>query len=231
MTKPKPIDECDLLRTPERARHPDARSAGFVLRNRETGETRRRHLADDHEELKRLVLYDAVPRAVRVHFETAKNLLLYAWFCWRFMQVAEVHVLGTVEMALRRRMGVPDDDDDAPGLAFMLKHAVGEGWIRDEGLRHVERLRTTPPETIRGNRVDRDGVHVADMIAPLAPDVSGYAQMLATELPKHRNTLAHGSEILDYRYSYVILELCCDIINQLFRATSSSGAPTIHDGT
>lgn len=217
MTEPEPIPECDALRTPESACLPDERSAGFVVLNRQTGETRRRVLADEHAELERLVLDDVVPQAVRVHFETAKNLLLYSWFCYRFMQVAEVHALATVELALRRRMGVPDDD--APRLAFMLKRALEEGWIRDEGFRHVERLRTTPTEPIQETRVDHGGVHLGDVVVPDVPQVSGYAKMLATELPWLRNKLAHGSEMLDYRSVYLILELCCDIINQLFRPT------------
>jgi hypothetical protein len=219
MTKLEPIAECDALRTPDNACLPDERSASFVVVNRRTGETHPRSLADEHAELQRLVLSDAVPQAVRIQFETAKNLLLYSWFCYRFMQVAELHALGTVEMALRRRLGIPDDADDAPGLGFLLRRALEEGWLRDEGLRHVERLMTTRPEPIRAAWVDHEGVHLGDLIVPEVPVVSGYAKMLATELPWLRNKLAHGSEMLDY--PYLILELSCDIIDQLFRPVAS----------
>ena len=102
MSEPEPIAECDTLRTPEIACQPDERSASFVVVNRETGESRPRGLADEYAEIATLDLAAAVPEGVRVTFETAKNLLLYSWFCYRFMQVAELHGLGTLEMALRR---------------------------------------------------------------------------------------------------------------------------------
>src|SRR5207249_3513015 len=122
-TERQPIADCDMLRTPETACLADERCASFVMGIHETGETRPRRLADGHEEIARLRLVDAVPDGVRVHFETAKNLLMYSWFCYRFMQVAELHALGTVEMALRRLYAIPDDAKDATGLAFLLKRA------------------------------------------------------------------------------------------------------------
>ncbi len=216
MTEPEPITECDKLRTPESACQPDERSASFVVVNRETGDSRPRILADEHEALAQLVLNDAVPAGVRVHFETAKNLLLYSWFCYRFMQVAELHALGALEMALRRTFSVSDDAKDAPGLAVLLKRALAEGRLGNQGLRHVERLETIAPEPIRHVWVDEGGVHVGDLIVPEAPDVRGYAEMLARELPRHRNTLAHGSELLHPASANLMLELCCDMINLLF---------------
>ncbi|HIC7214457.1 hypothetical protein [Burkholderia stabilis] len=47
-----------------------------------------------------------VPRSVRVHFETAKNLYVYAWFVYRFYPVAEQQALTSLEFALRERLGV-----------------------------------------------------------------------------------------------------------------------------
>lgn len=209
------IAECDALRSAEHACLADERSASFTVLNDLTGESRPRGLADAHAELAGLVLDDGVPFGVRVQFETAKNLLLYSWFCYRFMQAAELHAIGAVEMALRRRFEVRDDLRDAPGLARMLSDALAAGWIRDDGFRHVERLRTSRPEPVRQVWVDHEGVHLGDIIVPEVAGVSGYAGMLARELPRHRNALAHGSEWLHPSSAYLVLELCCDIINQL----------------
>jgi hypothetical protein len=120
-------------------------------------------------------------------------------------------------MALRRLYGIQDDAVDAPGFAFLLKGALREGRLRNEGIRHVERIRTTTPEPIRRVWTDQEGVHIGELVIPEAPDLSGYAEMLARELPRHRNTLAHGSGLLNWG-AYLTLELCCDIVNQLFRA-------------
>jgi hypothetical protein len=119
-------------------------------------------------------------------------------------------------MALRRVFEVADNAKDAPGLSDLLKRALREARVRNEGLRHVERLRTSVSHPIRDVWVDEEGVHLGSLVVPEAPDTSGYAEMLATELPWLRNKLAHGSEMLDYRSAYLTLELCCDIINQLF---------------
>jgi hypothetical protein len=116
---------------------------------------------------------------------------------------------------------VPDGKRDTPGLALMLRDALAEGWIRDVGFRHVERLKSSAPEPMRQVWVDHEGVHLGDVVVPEVPDVSGYAEMLAREPPRHRNTLAHGSELLHPGSAYLILELCCDIINQLFRPVAA----------
>jgi hypothetical protein len=215
VVEPEQIDECDALRSPELAFRPDPRSVRITVVNHETGNSRPRDLSDIHARLVGLVLHDAVPIDVRIHFETAKNLLLYSWFCYRFLQVAELHALGTLEMAFRRLYEIDDHADDAPGLAFLLRRALQEGRVRNEGVRHVERVMTTPQEPIQQARVDEDGVHAGGVLAPEVPDMSGYAEMLAKELPRHRNTLAHGSGLLHWG-AYLTLELCCDIVNQLF---------------
>jgi hypothetical protein len=215
MVEPEPIPDCDALRKPENAGKPDERSASFVVVNHDTGESRPRGLADEHAELVRLILDDGVPREVRVHFETAKNLLLYSWFCYRFAQVAELHALATVEMALRSTPGMPDERKRR-GLGPMLQHALDKGWIQSGAFRNVKRLKTTQPPPLRQVWVDHEGVHVGDLIVPDLPDFGGYAAMLPRELPRHRNILAHGSEMLNPWSANLILELCCDIINQLF---------------
>jgi len=46
-------------------------------------------------------LNDTVPEKIREHFETTKNLLLYSWFVYRFIPVAEFHAATTLEYALK----------------------------------------------------------------------------------------------------------------------------------
>jgi hypothetical protein len=46
-------------------------------------------LAERYADVSQFELIQSVPLNVRVHFETAKNLYLYAWFVYRFYPVAE----------------------------------------------------------------------------------------------------------------------------------------------
>ncbi|MCA1566128.1 MAG: hypothetical protein LC803_10920 [Acidobacteria bacterium] len=46
-----------------------------------------------------------IPESVRSHFETAKNLILYAWFVYSFNAVAALQAFASLEMAVREKTG------------------------------------------------------------------------------------------------------------------------------
>ena len=46
-------------------------------------------------------LHSNVPESILIHFETAKNLALYAWNVYRFTPVAELYAYISIELALR----------------------------------------------------------------------------------------------------------------------------------
>jgi hypothetical protein len=93
----EPLNPADTLRGLEGISTPDPRmiigvedpSAAFRLR---------------HHAISGLQLREWVPSDVRIHFETAKNVLLYAWCVYRFHMVAEQYALSTLEFALRERL-------------------------------------------------------------------------------------------------------------------------------
>ena len=64
------------------------------------GEIEREALLRRQEAIAQLTLNASVPEDVRIHYETAKNVLLYAWFVYRFHMVAEQYVLSSLELAL-----------------------------------------------------------------------------------------------------------------------------------
>lgn len=70
----------------------------------------------------------------------------------------------------------------------ILKQAVSEGWIRDSGFQHLE-------EPSKANT---------------------YCKSLIDILPRMRNSLAHGSSMLDPSCLGHI-QKCCDFVNQLFK--------------
>jgi hypothetical protein len=96
------LECCDALRDPKQATDPDARSEAFAVLDPEG--IRKATLADSHGAIRDFVLNPAVPNSIMVHFETAKNLYLYAWFVYRFYPVAEQQALTALEFALREKL-------------------------------------------------------------------------------------------------------------------------------
>lgn len=79
----------ERLRPPEYVGEPDPRSTVYVRIDRTDGTSRPMELADHHELISAYALHEGVPHEIVVHFETARNVYLYAWFVYRFYSVAE----------------------------------------------------------------------------------------------------------------------------------------------
>src|SRR4051812_43482451 len=97
--------DAEFLRSTVHALEPDPRSTSFVRFDSALGKMRPLQLEDHYRAVCELLLHRGVPRDVGIHFETAKNLYLYAWFVYRFFAVAEHHALTGLEFALRERFG------------------------------------------------------------------------------------------------------------------------------
>lgn len=107
-------DPADGLRSVDELLLPDARMHHFSLC--EAGTYRSLTQKDRHASISMLSLDASVPEDIRVHFDTARNAYLYAWFVYRFHVVAEQHALSTLELALRTvlaRRGIIDDAQSA----------------------------------------------------------------------------------------------------------------------
>lgn len=92
----------DGLRTLGQLQLPDARMAHLAVRH--DSAFRAITQEDRYESVAVLALDEAVPSDVRIHFDTARNVYLYAWYVYRFHVVAEQQVLATLELALRTRL-------------------------------------------------------------------------------------------------------------------------------
>lgn len=195
---------------------PDERWAHFSRLDETTGGFAPVTLAQRHADLDSIDLVEAVPEPIREHFNTGKNLLLYGWFVYRFIPVAELHVYSTVEMALRERAtreGRPERLD-RKGRAVpwkfseLLQMAVKERWIADDGFSVVRRRREANAERFEqlGEVLAAD----ADM-----QSVNRYCDTLVESMPWLRNHLAHGSTSV-HPGGMSTLRVCADLINQLF---------------
>lgn len=190
----------DTLKMFDKVLEADSRWGAFVLRNRETGEIRRLTLSDRHSDIEAITLVSAVPKAIREHFDTARNLLLYSWFVYRFIPVAELHAFSSVEYALRIKSGKPNSM-----LKELFKLAIEKKWIKDSGFRYYK-------VTEEESREDES--------AATNPDINNaqeYCNILLDSFPYLRNKLAHGSSML-HPGGLTTLAICADLINQLFES-------------
>lgn len=223
------VNPSDQLRNPQAVLVPDARS-DFTVAFRPDGSVSKMTLVDRHQMIAEYVLADSVPQAIRVHFETAKNLYLYAWFVYRFYPVAEKHALASLEFALRKRLTVwlrekQGSDVKIPqGLSKLFAKAVADKLITSEGLRANERLaRQRASYRASMERIrEMQALGLSEMtyeeesIEPLPEDYAyDSLKIFGETLPQIRNEYAHGSSML---HATVLgtFEIVTDLVNQLY---------------
>src|SRR5688572_27292016 len=97
--------QAEYLRHPSDAHKADPRIASFVTYDGAIGQHRPLTLEDHYGAVCDLTTHPGVPEHVKIQFETAKNLYLYAWHVYRFFAVAEHQALTCLELALRERFG------------------------------------------------------------------------------------------------------------------------------
>jgi len=191
--------ELDTLKPFDELLEPDSRQKHFAVVNRMTGEVRSVTLRDRYQSIEQIMLTKDVPDEIREHFDTARNLLVYSWFVYRFNQVAELHAFSSLEFALKTKFG-----DSPKGLKKLLEEAVGLGLITDSGFRY---FRPVADEVMPDDEAGSGN--------PDAKDVQVYCKTLIDTLPFMRNELAHGSQML-HPNGLTTLEIVADFINQLF---------------
>lgn len=228
------ISPCDALRDVDSALAPDARWKGFAVLD--SGGVRPASLQDRQMQIARFVLSSAVPPEIRVHFETAKNLFLYAWFVYRFHPVAEQQVLASLEFALRERLkGEKDSASRRSGLSALLKTAQIRGLIRNDAIRNCaqwamelarERYRHEALQQMIGSNTEEmilDETDVQPTDADLTYDWIGN---FVESLPRIRNIHAHGTGML-YPNVLRTFDIVSDLINQLY---GSDRVSPLNDG-
>ena len=225
------VSPAEKLRNATTALEPDARacSTGAI---RADGTASMVTLEDRHAAVSGFDLTLAVPLNIRVHFETAKNLYLYAWFVYRFYPVAEQQALVTLEFGLRERLAMlyPDlygpNSKWIPSLFRMLEAAREDGLISNTGMRVTERWamrrardRVSGDATRRLVESDAEFIEFdPDNAVPEPQDYSDDALSIFMEtLPAIRNTYAHGSAML-HPTVLGTFEIVTDLVNQLYVA-------------
>ncbi|MDD5384231.1 MAG: hypothetical protein PHG89_05050 [Gallionella sp.] len=208
------INECDQLRLPGTVCKPDVR-------------TQQRLVESQYEAIARFKLNETVPIDVVTHFETAKNLYLYAWFVYRFYPVSEQQALASLEFALRERF--PDLVKEQKGqrgfgLKKLMNHAIENNHINNEmfttrehwawnraEMRHsFEKMQEMMAAGLESMEWSNSEVVVTQ--EDLDCDWLG---IFKETIPKIRNEYAHGSGQLKPADTHTF-EMVVEIINQLY---------------
>jgi hypothetical protein len=224
------IHDADSLRPPERICHPDPRTVSSVTTP-----------TDQHAFVASFVLNPAVPEAIAIHFETAKNLYLYAFFVYRFYPVAEQQALGTLEFALRERQPEfvkqyketcrtkkqKDRRNRDPGLRALLNNAIKKQLVQNEAFQARERWACE--RALARYRYEQVAKMSAEGMTEMTIEYSGvtptdedlnhdWLKDFLDAIPKIRNEYAHGSDTLAPPSVLHTIEVVADLVNQLFPA-------------
>lgn len=213
---------------------PDPRSVGFVTPDQEAGGWRTLQVTDYHKSVSVYVLNDAAPEDIRIHFDTARNLYVYAFFVYRFYPVAEHHALASMELALRERYEkeIPKkyyEHTKYVTLKPLLRYAVDKGDLKNEGFRRWHeaaeiRARTRYEyekiDEMREKGLGEIELDFSDVAVKDTDRNRGYINDLVEMLPKLRNEYAHGTKMLHNRVLGTI-QVASEIINQIYPETSN----------
>lgn len=184
---------------------PDPRSAGFAVWD--GSGFRDKELIDHYKLVEEITLLDRVPELIRDHFQTARNLLVYAWFVYRFIPVAELHASSSLELALKLKL-----EEKRGGLGRLIRRAIDEGLVRNEGF-SAFRQRLENKERERERLIALSEALGRRML--FSEDLPDYLAHVAKSVPFVRNVYAHGSNSIAPG-GYLKLSICADFINQLY---------------
>lgn len=222
------LHSSDALRAPNQAFEPDPRSDYLVRVDEHALSPQPITLAGQYDLIASFTLATAVPEDVAIHFETAKNLYLYAWFVFRFYPVAEQQALTSLEFALNKRLAEAHKKRypkaGPPGLSTLLSHARDVGLIRNEALNGRDRWalglarRRYSDEQMRKmqesglDELVFDDSHVVPTEADLQYD---WLDNFVRTIPRIRNDYAHGSSTLHHTVLHTF-DVVSQLINQLY---------------
>ncbi len=222
------VGESDKLRSPERVCEPDSRTHMFVNINRKTGAITSKIIENHFQSISRFTLNEDVPKDVATHFETAKNLYLYAWFVYRFYTVAEQQALASLEFALRERFKDFVKEHSRKrgfGLKKLLSHAVESKCVKNEMFSSRDRWamnRAKSRYSFQKMKEMMDAgvtswVEDESEIVVAQEDIDyDWLGDIQETIPKIRNSHAHGSSNLYPASVYRTFEIVSEIINQLY---------------
>ena len=168
----------------------DARFTNMVAGVDANSVARMMSITDMHALVATLELDQEVPADIHEQFDKARHAFIYSWFAYDLASLAEQQGYQTLELALREKLPEAERKKATEkrwGLQKLLKHAVAHRWL------------------VR-----------SDFEAP--PRYAGEPNIcFLDEIAICRNELAHGSRHLFPHGTLIMLQLCADVLNRLFK--------------
>jgi hypothetical protein len=221
----------DELRTPTTVMLPDVRSSHFQGSD----------IQIMHKRVSEFSLADVVPKEIHTQYDTARNLYLHAYYVYRFYNVAQQHLYGVLELAIRTAVGEVElgryqkqqkkqGKRFGRGLSLCLHYLTEHNLIVDEDFPRWHHNQLTAKEhayrihIVSKMKEQNLSEYAWDEDECNAMDVEhswSLVDTLCECLPKIRNNFAHGSTSL---YNSVMgdFEDVSVIINQVYERTQSS---------
>jgi hypothetical protein len=139
-----------------------------------------------------------------------KNLYLYGWLCYPFFTVCQMMTGMAVEMALRLRMPNTNGKADKRTLHGLLRSAIQQGLIRDDGFPSL-------PAKEAAAKQEAEAFEQATA-SKITYQPVPYVEVLAQCLPKLRNEFAHphAAWIVTPGMALEPIRISVEIVNQLW---------------
>jgi hypothetical protein len=202
----------DKFRTLNEIFEVDSRNTHWIKVDK-TGFEKPYDLADWYATVDSIRLLECVPEEIQVQFDTVKNTLLYSWFTYRFLSVAELYSYVVLENALRIKLG--HENNQRIMLRELLKEAVSKGLLNDSGFHVLKIMTKVLHEEQRGDETIKIVEQVAVPEEELRQSIK-YCEILCECIPALRNTLAHGKVFLHLGVLMPV-KVHSEIINMLFQ--------------
>lgn len=215
----------DELRAVNQLLIPDLRMKHFVVQTRSG--TRPLSQDDRHQSIANLNLNLSVPQDIRVHFDTARNVYLHAWYVYRFHVIAEQHALISLEFALRTALqdaGLLNGKRAVRGLRQLLDTASKAELISNDAFPFREhwakQLADRRVSLEQSDYMRRNGITTMTFAyeepVPTGDELDfDWITQFRDSLPTIRNAYAHGSPNLHAGVMRTF-EIVWSLINQLF---------------
>jgi hypothetical protein len=151
-------------------------------------------------------LLPTVPKNVRHQFEVARHAYIYAWYYTPLCAAAELYAILAAEHALRlkfRASPLVKKHKNEPGLKELVRIAIREKWIVDEGFDFDYR-----ETVVTDNGFEYRPIPLENRRRP--------TDIVLEILPTRRNERAHGQPMMALEKVSSSIQLAKELINQLF---------------
>lgn len=234
------MEKPDRLTPFEHIAQVDQRNLAFVRTNKKTGESRTPTIEDHYRDISTFSLNEYVSDDVVTQYDTARNLYIYAWFEYRFYNVAEMQALTILEYAIRELVGKDKlkayrksrestskkgNKTQLPkGLKTLMEYCRDKHLVKNEGFtkwhQYAQEQALYKAQQEAYDQMQKMGLSEISWEEPdvshLKPDPSyDHVQHLIDHTNKIRNTYAHGSSMLHSDVLYTF-EMVSEFINQIF---------------